>query len=282
MKVVKVINNNNLCVLDDNGREQIVSGKGIGFGKKYGDMVEVSQIQKTYLITDSELQKKMISMLKEIPSEYMFFTNDMVEHIKKVYPSKLNESLLVTLSDHIAFAIERKKSGIEFTNPLIASIREAYPEELSLGEYCVEQIRERLDIAMSKDEAGFIAMHIINARLDIKMSDVYEITKMINGCIEIAEYYYQEKFQKDSVSYERFLTHLKYLAQRLFQNKPLPQNLSDDVTFVAMIKKTCNKHYKCAMCIQEYILKTYKKDINDDELITLAIHLKKVSIKADF
>lgn len=282
MKVVKVINNNNLCVLDDNGREQIVSGKGIGFGKKYGDMVEVSQIQKTYLITDSELQKKMISMLKEIPSEYMFFTNDMVEHIKKVYPSKLNESLLVTLSDHIAFAIERKKSGIEFTNPLIDSIREAYPEELSLGEYCVEQIRERLDIAMSKDEAGFIAMHIINARLDIKMSDVYEITKMINGCIEIAEYYYQEKFQKDSVLYERFLTHLKYLAQRLFQNKPLPQNLSDDVTFVAMIKKTCNKHYKCAMCIQEYILKTYKKDINDDELITLAIHLKKVSIKADF
>ena len=282
MKVVKVINNNNLCVLDDNGREQIVSGKGIGFGKKYGDMVEVSQIQKTYLITDSELQKKMISMLQEIPSEYMFFTNDMVEHIKKVYPSKLNESLLVTLSDHIAFAIERKKSGIEFTNPLIDSIREAYPEELSLGEYCVEQIRERLDIAMSKDEAGFIAMHIINARLDIKMSDVYEITKMINGCIEIAEYYYQEKFQKDSVSYERFLTHLKYLAQRLFQNKPLPQNLSDDVTFVAMIKKTCNKHYKCAMCIQEYILKTYKKDINDDELITLAIHLKKVSIKADF
>ena len=282
MKVVKVINNNNLCVLDDNGREQIVSGKGIGFGKKYGDMVEVSQIQKTYLITDSELQKKMISMLKEIPSEYMFFTNDMVEHIKKVYPSKLNESLLVTLSDHIAFAIERKKSGIEFTNPLIDSIREAYPEELSLGEYCVEQIRERLDIAMSKDEAGFIAMHIINARLDIKMSDVYEITKMINGCIEIAEYYYQEKFQKDSVSYERFLTHLKYLAQRLFQNKPLPQNLSDDVTFVAMIKKTCNKHYKCAMCIQEYILKNYKKDINEDELITLAIHLKKVSIKADF
>ena len=32
MKVIKVINNNNVCVLDDSGREQIVSGKGIGFG----------------------------------------------------------------------------------------------------------------------------------------------------------------------------------------------------------------------------------------------------------
>lgn len=281
MKVIKVINNNNLCVLDDTGREQIVSGKGIGFGKKYGDSVDPDQIQKTYLITDSELQKKMIAMLGEIPTEYMVFTNDMVEHFKRVYPSKLNESLLVTLSDHIAFAIERKKNGIEFSNPLLDSIAEAYPQELSLGEYCVEQMRERLGIEMSRSEAGFIAMHIINAKLDTKMSDVYDITKMINGCIEIAEYYYQEKLRRDTVSYERFLTHLKYLAQRLFQNKPLPQTLSNDAVFVAMIKKTCSKHYKCAQCLQEYILKTYKKNINEDELITIAIHLKKISAQVD-
>ena len=45
MKIIKVINNNNVCILDEKGREQIVSGKGIGFGKKYGDNVEPSQIQ---------------------------------------------------------------------------------------------------------------------------------------------------------------------------------------------------------------------------------------------
>lgn len=277
MKVIKAINNNNLCVLDDNGKEQIVSGKGIGFGKKYGDEVDTSKIQKTYLITDSELQKKMISMLKEISLEYMIFTNNMVEHIKKVYPFKLNESLLVTLSDHIAFAIERKLNGIEFTNPLMDSIREAYPQELNLGEYCVEQMYQQLGIKMSIDEAGFIAMHIINARLDIKISDIYDITKLINGCVEISEYYYKMKFNKESDSYKRFVTHLKYLAQRLYKNKPVHNTLSEDQVFLSMIKKTCNKHYKCAICIQEYILKTYKKTINGDELITLTIHLKKVS-----
>ena len=282
MKVIKVINNNNLCVLDDKGKEQIVSGKGIGFGKKYGDEIDSSQIQKTYLITDSELQKKMISMLHEIPTEYMVFTNDIVEHIKEIYPSKLNESLLVTLSDHIAFAIERKKKGIDFTNPLIESIRECYPQELSLGEYCVEQMKKRLNVEMTEDEAGFIAMHIINARLDIKMSDVYDITKMINACIEISEYYYKKSFNREGDSYERFVKHLKYMAQRLFQNKPLTQVLSGDDVFVVMIKKTCAEHYKCALCIQEYILKTYKKNITDDELITLTIHLKKVSTEADF
>ena len=280
MKVIKAINNNNLCVLDDNGREQIVSGKGIGFGKKYGDTVDPSQIQKTYLITDSELQKKMIALLKEIPLEYMVFTNNMVEHIKEVFPLKLNESLLVTLSDHIAFAIERKKNGIEFTNPLIDSIRECYPQELSLGEYCVDQMGDQLGIEMDRDEAGFIAMHIINARLDTKMNDLYDITKMINGCIEISEYYYNKKFDHNNVLYERFVTHLKYLAQRLFKNKPLPEAFSDDDVFVSMIKKTCDKHYKCALCIQEYILKTYQKTITEDELITLTIHLKKVSAQS--
>ena len=170
MKVIKVINNNNVCVLDESGREQIVSGKGIGFGKKCGEEIDNSQIQKTYLITNSELQKKMITMLQEIPIDYMNFANDMVEYIKKEYESELNESLLVALSDHIAFAIERKKKGIEFTNPLLESIKEAYPQELSLGEYCVEQLKERLAIDMTRDEAGFIAMHIINARLDTKMS----------------------------------------------------------------------------------------------------------------
>ena len=45
MKVIKAINNNNLCVLDEHGKEQIVSGKGIGFGKKYVDDVDESLIQ---------------------------------------------------------------------------------------------------------------------------------------------------------------------------------------------------------------------------------------------
>lgn len=280
MKVIKAINNNNLCVLDDAGREQIVSGKGIGFGKKYGDTVDVSQIQKTYLITDSELQKKMISMLKEIPFEYMVFANDIVEHIKKEYSGKLNESLLVTLSDHIAFAIERKNNGMEFTNPLLDSIRDSYPEELQLGKYCVEQMQKRLGIAMAEDEAGFIAMHIINASLDTKMDDVYKITKLINGCIEISEYYCKEKFDRESVEFERFLSHLKYLAQRLFQNKPLPNAFGDDDAFSVMIRKTCAAQYKCALCIREYIEKTYQKTINGDELITLTIHLKKLTKKS--
>jgi beta-glucoside operon transcriptional antiterminator len=280
MKVIKTINNNTVCVLDSKGKELIVSGKGIGFGKKYGDPIDESQITKTYFITDSELQKKMISTLRDIPYEHIRVTESLIEHIKASIPSKLNESLLVTLSDHISFAIERQKDGMEFTNPLTDAIREAYPLELSLGEYCIEEIKKQLGVSLNYDEAGFIAMHIINARLDTPINDIYNTAKLINSCIEIAEYYYSIKLDRESAFYDRFRTHLKYLAQRILKGEPLPKSLSSDDDFVAMIKKTCNKHYKCALCIQEYILKTYGININEDELITLSIHLKKISSQA--
>ncbi|MGM9937428.1 MAG: BglG family transcription antiterminator LicT [Candidatus Ornithomonoglobus sp.] len=277
MKIIKTINNNTVCVVGKNGKEQIVSGKGIGFGKKSGDYVDPKQIQKTYFITSSSLQNRLIELMSEIPYEYIKFTNDMVSYINEKIPSRLNDSLLITLSDHISFAIERKKRGIEFTNPLMDSIRECYPLELELGMYCVEQLRERLGISLIPDEAGFIAMHIVNAQLDTKMSDVYDITKMLNGCIEIVEYFYSKKLDRSRVTFERFMVHLKYLAQRLLENKPVPQILSNDRSFVEMIKNSCANHYKCAECIQEYILKTHNKTISEDELITLTIHLKKIS-----
>ena len=277
MKIIKVINNNTVCVKDHKGKELIVAGKGIGYAKKYGDEVDRSQIQKTYFITDSKLQKKMIDLLSEIPDEYIVVTNDMVSYIKENLKCILNESLLVTLSDHIYFAIERKKQGIEFTNPLMQSIQTCYPNELELGRYCVEQINQRLNIRLHPDEAGFIAMHIINARLDTNMSQVYDIAKMINSCAEIVDHYYGGRVDHTSHVYENFMNHLKYLAQRLHKNETLPQTLSGDDDFSEAIKRSCKKHYKCARCIQEYILKTYAKSINDDELLTLTIHLKRIS-----
>lgn len=279
MRVIKSINNNTVCVIDDKGREQVVSGKGIGFGKRYGDRIDPSLIQKIYYVTNTALEKRLIDTLSGIPHEYLKFTSEVVEYIKEHTSSALNDSLWVTLSDHISFAIERKKQGIEITNPLMDSLKECYPEELKLGYYCVEQIKEKLGVSLIPDEAGFVAMHIVNARMDMKMDEFYDITKMINGSIEIAEYFFGKKFDKTTVFYDRFLVHLKYLARRLLKGEELPETLSNDEYFTELIKRSCKKQYKCAQCIQEYLLKTFGKTISEDELVTLTIHMKKVSFE---
>ena len=48
MRIKKVINNNILCVIDEKGRESIVTGRGLGFGRKVGQFVEPAAVEKTY------------------------------------------------------------------------------------------------------------------------------------------------------------------------------------------------------------------------------------------
>lgn len=277
MKIIKVINNNNVCVFDNNGKEQIISAKGIGFGKKYGDEIELNGDFKIYMITDSSFRKKLIESLSEIPYEIIAITDDLVKYISEHTDGKLNDSLLITLSDHISFAIERKKNGMEFSNPLMDSISEYFPDEFALGKYCLEKINNTLNVHLSNDEAGFIAMHIINARLGTKMSQVSDITKLVNDCAYIADKCFSGKIDKTSVFYERFLIHLKFLAKRLFKAKELPNVLSRDDDILSLIKLKFKKHYKCAKCMQDHILKNYAKTISEDEMLTLAIHLKRIT-----
>ncbi len=277
MKIIKVINNNNVCVFDNNGKEQIISAKGIGFGKKYGDEIELNGDFKIYMITDSSFRKKLIESLSEIPYEIIALTDDLVKYISEHTDGKLNDSLLITLSDHISFAIERKKNDMEFSNPLMDSISEYFPDEFALGKYCLEKINNTLNIHLSNDEAGFIAMHIINARLGTKMSQVSDITKLVNDCADIADKCFSVKIDKTSVFYERFLIHLKFLAKRLFKAEELPNVLSRDDDILSLIKLKFKKHYKCAKCMQDHILKNYAKTISEDEMLTLAIHLKRIT-----
>lgn len=277
MKIIKVINNNNVCVFDNNGKEQIISAKGIGFGKKYGDEIELNGDFKIYMITDSSFRKKLIESLSEIPYEIIAITDDLVKYISEHTDGKLNDSLLITLSDHISFAIERKKNGMEFSNPLMDSISEYFPDEFAIGKYCLEKINNTLNIHLSNDEAGFIAMHIINARLGTKMSQVSDITKLVNDCADIADKCFSGKIDKTSVFYERFIIHLKFLAKRLFKAEELPNVLSRDDDILSLIKLKFKKHYKCAKCMQDHILKNYAKTISEDEMLTLAIHLKRIT-----
>ena len=47
MKIYKIINNNIISAKDENDSEIILMGKGLGFNKKKGDIVDEENIEKT-------------------------------------------------------------------------------------------------------------------------------------------------------------------------------------------------------------------------------------------
>ena len=160
--VKKPINNNILRVVDPTGCELIVTGRGLGFGAKPGYKIEAETVEHSYRMTSPAVQQKLVELLEQIPYEHLLLTDELVETIRQRLKYPLNESLLITLADHISFAIQRSEQGIRFSNPLMAPIREFYPEEYLLGMECLTAIRQRCHADLSDDEGGFIALHIVN------------------------------------------------------------------------------------------------------------------------
>lgn len=279
MRIKKVINNNILCVIDKKGHEMIVTGKGIGFKRKTGEHINETGIEKTYRMEGKTEQKKLRELVEQIPLEHLKLTQELIEYIKTHLKQTLNESLLITLADHISFAIQRKEQGIEFKNPLSDSVMCYYPTEYRLGQHCLKVIEQEYGIELSPDEASFIALHIVNAELNTNMSEMNDMTKLLDGCVRVTEFYYHKKFDRSSLDFNRFIVHLRYLAQRLYQNKTL-EDTEDvtDVMFRELIKRNCKEHYECANRIASYIETNFDKMISDEERIYITIHLKRLNI----
>lgn len=279
MRIKKVINNNILCVIDKKGNEMIVTGKGLGFKRKIGEFIDTALIEKTYRMESKSEQRKLRELVAQIPLEHLKLTQELIDYVKSQISQPLNESLLITLADHISFAIQRKEQGIEFNNPLSSAIMCYYPAEYHLGQYCLKTIEQEYGIQLNEDEASFIALHIVNAELNTDMSEMHAMTKLMDGCIRVTEFYYRKEFDRNSLDFNRFTVHLRYLVQRLYQNHPLAESADEsDALFRELIKRNCKEHYECANRIASYIETNYDKPVSDEEKIYLTIHLKRLNM----
>lgn len=191
-----------------------------------------------------------------------------VKSLMKVY---------ISLTDHIYNAIERHKQGIIVANGLSWETKRLYSEEHEVGLEALEIIKKEFDINLSEDEAAFIALHFVNANLNEEMPILIEMTKLIQEILNIVKYNFNIEFALESLGYYRFITHLKFFAQRLFNNKINEKDEENDLFYI--IKEKYNESYKCVMKIQKFILERYKYDLSKEEMLYLIIHIQKLISK---
>ena len=70
MQAVKVFNNNAVSVVMPDGREAILVGNGLGFGRRPGDVIDKSRVSKVYYV-QNELQTKFLKMLDNVTPQVM-------------------------------------------------------------------------------------------------------------------------------------------------------------------------------------------------------------------
>ena len=273
MKIAKVINNNVISVMDENNKELVIMGRGIAFQKRPGDVVEEEKIEKIFKLDNKDVSEKFKTLLYDIPLEYMEVAEAIINYAKVTLGKKLNESIYVSLTDHIVFAIERSKKGLLISNALLWEIKRIYKDEYAIGLKAIEKINNKLGISLPEDEAGFIAMHIVNAELNEEMPNVVNITKLIQDVLNIVKYHFKIDIDEDSLNYFRFLTHLKFFAQRLFSGTSLG---SKDDFLYEMMKEKYKDAIACVKKIKDYIKKEHGQDLTKEEMAYLAIHIERV------
>lgn len=111
MLIEKVLNNNVVITRDERDREMIVMGKGLAFKKKVGDPILDSCIDKKFQLTNDGLSQQFQELAQAIPLEYLEISCEIIEYTKEALQVHLNDSVYISLTDHLYTAIERQKWG---------------------------------------------------------------------------------------------------------------------------------------------------------------------------
>ena len=272
--IEKVINNNIISAYEKSGAEVIVMGRGIGFKKKQGEVVPADQISKIFRIKSRTLTEQFKELLANMPLERVRISDEIISHAKDHLKLKLNQSIYVTLTDHINFAIERVSQGIEPQNALLWEIKRFYPQEFQLGIYALELIQDRLGILLPEDEAGFIALHFVNAEYGTDIRDAVKFPDQMQAIVDIVEHDLGILLDESSLHYERFMTHIKFLIQRIYRKELLS---SEDRELSLMMQRKYPREYQCSVKVAEYIMQATGSRLSEEEIMYLSVHIRRVS-----
>lgn len=208
MQIKKILNNNVVQALDNNV-EYIVMGKGLGFQKKVGDLVDKEKIEKTFVLENTEA----------------------VEEWSRVYVNLPDGEMQVFLNI-LTFA-----------------------------------------------EAASVALHFVNAQKDAGLHEKdRQMTQIVVGISDIVRLHFGCDLEEDSFSYNRFITHLRYLAQRIVSGVSGGKN---DAFLYEQVRVNYPESFICTQKIANYIKTGYTFELSLDEQVYLTIHIQRLKDSLD-
>ena len=273
MRIIRAINTSAAIGLDSSGHEVVVFGKGIGFPKVPYELSDLSTIDRSFYDVDP----RYIDMLTSLQQPVLLASADLVEQAEINLDCELNPNLLVTLADHLQFAMERIAKGIDLTAPLAYDVQHLYPNEYELGELALDIFQDYTDTRLPDSEAVNIAMHLINAEAEV--GDTYSAMRTLQVISEVDDIIEGEldfKLDKSSYHYSRFTMHLRYLIQRLASGKQV-DNL--DSRMLRTLAREYPMVYLCAHKVSDHLKDTYNWACNDEEILYLMLHINRIQEK---
>ncbi len=277
--ILRIINNNVVSAINEHDKEVVIMGKGIGYGAKEGESIESSKITKIFVIENRRDLEKLKEQLEKIPSEIFKITSDIVSYAESIMKIKLNQKIYISLADHIDFLVKNYKINKAYSNPLVFEIKHIYKSQFAVGQYAVRQIVRSYNLEIGDDEAGNIALHIVNATYSYNDGKSVKLLSLIQDMIKIInEHFNITELDFEDVYMGRLISHIKYLSILLIENS-IKQDEDISTQNVNMVlSKQYEREYECAIKLKNYIYNNYKIKISNREILLLVLNLVDIKI----
>ncbi|MEI4829072.1 transcription antiterminator [Bacillus sp. FJAT-53711] len=272
LEIKKVLNNNVIIAAHPEHEEVVVIGKGIGFGKKAKEMLQVDQIEKMFVLTNERDREQYKLLVPHVSEKLIELMNDLMFYIQDRVDKPLNEHIHIALTDHIAFAIKRLKQGFTVDNPFLVETKVLYPNEYKIAEEVVELINSRLNIHLPEGEIGFIALHIYSSITNSEVSSINQNSKLIAHLVSLIEANLQIVLDKESIHYLRLVRHLQYAIERVKNG----EQVEESQNFAALLKAEFPECYNLAWKLVKVMQKQLQLPVYEAETIYLTMHLQRL------
>lgn len=274
MVIKKVLNSSVVLASDERGEEFIVLGKGIGYGHRRGDSVEVKEDSRIFVPRDKRERQDLLRLIEEIPVTYLEVTQEIVQYAQACLNTTLNPHIYLALTDHLHFAAQRMEQNLVVTNRVFWEIKTFYAREYKIGLKALEIIQRRLGFRLPEEEAANIAFHLVNAQQEETQGDALRDAKLIGQMVMLVTYTMKYEPDRESIHYSRFISHLQYFTQRFFNGKMLESE--DDFLYLQM-KNGYPKAVSCAERIRTLLVKDHNVFISNEEVAYLAVHIQRLT-----
>ncbi len=273
MHIKKILNNNAVIAVNEQKQDVIVTGLGIAFQKKKGDLVADDKIEKVFVADFGENSDRMIKLLSEIPGEYVDVAEEIWKYATKVFNKNISKNTVITLADHLYFASKRLRNGLNISNPLIWEVKQYYIDEYKIATDSLGIIEKKLGIEFPEDEIAGIALHLANTNNDGDIPEVVETLGIVKHAVQIIKDHFDTELEDNEISYQRMLTHLKFFAQRIIKGGIISE--SDDMLY-ELVKSKYESAFECALKIADYVKEKYEFDVSRSEKTFLTVHIERV------
>lgn len=276
MQITQRLNNNVVMVEGESGQPMIVMGKGVGYKAYPGNLINESLIERKFILKNEPKSEvdKVSTLISEIPMQYISLSDTIIKIAEKELHTEFGLTMLISLTDHIYSAVERKKKNMSIVSPLHWDIKQLYPLEYAIGEKAVAVINEAEEVGLDETESTAIAMHFISSGSNYdSVQQAMNVTKIISEIISIIQYHFQIKIDQNSINFSRLVSHLQYFLIRQVKGIKM-MDMSEEM--IRIVLDQYQSSFQCAEKVISYLNKVHNVKPPLEEEVYLTMHIERV------